>query len=83
VAKKNRNFFPNSRLHDKRRLAQYGANEPGAQADSHENDPLRLPSVPRLQQLLRSKLWDDTINAMEKGSRNRRLAKELEEIIQL
>ena len=26
VAKKNRNFFPNGRLHDKRRLSNYGAN---------------------------------------------------------
>lgn len=64
-------------------LTHLGANQPGAQADCDENDPLRLPSVPRLQQLLRSKLWDDTINAMEKGSRNRRVAKKLKEIIQL
>ncbi len=59
-----------------------GVNEPGTQADCNENDPLRLPSVPRLQQLVRSKLWDDTINAMEKGSRNRRVAKKLKEILQ-
>lgn len=52
-------------------LTYLGATEPGAQADCAENDPLRLPSVPRLQQLPRSKLWDDIINAMEKGSRNR------------
>jgi SRSO17 transposase len=64
-------------------LTHLGANEPGAKADCDENDPLRLPSVPRLQQLLRSKLWDDTINAMEKGSRNRRVGKKLKEIIQL
>ena len=64
-------------------LTHLGANEPGAQADCDENDPLRLPSVPRLQQLLRSKLWDDTINTMEKGSRNRRVGKKLKEIIQL
>jgi len=64
-------------------LTHLGANEPGAQADCHENDPLRPPGVPRLKQSLRSKLWDDTINAMEKGSRNRRVAKKLKEIIQL
>jgi hypothetical protein len=64
-------------------LTHLGANEPGAQADCHENDPLRLPSVPRLEQVLRSKLWDDTIDAMEKGSRNRRPGKKLQEIIQL
>jgi SRSO17 transposase len=64
-------------------LTHLAAAEPGAQADCNENDPLRLPSVPRLQQLLRSKLWDDTINAMEKGSRNRRVGKKLKEIIQM
>jgi SRSO17 transposase len=64
-------------------LTHLGADEPDAQAKRDENDPLRLPSVPRLQQLLRSKLWDDTINAMETGSRNRRVAKKLKEIIQL
>jgi len=64
-------------------LTHLGANQPDAQADCNENDPLRLPSVPRLQQLLRSKLWDDTINAMEAGSRNRRVAKKLKDIIQL
>jgi SRSO17 transposase len=64
-------------------LTHLGANAPGAQADCDENDPLRLPSVPRLQQLLRSKLWDDTINAMEKGSRNRRVGKKLKELIEL
>jgi len=37
-------------------LTHLGANEPGAQADRNENDPLRLPSVPRLQQLLRSQV---------------------------
>jgi SRSO17 transposase len=64
-------------------LTHLGANEPGAKAACDENDLLRLPSVPRLQQLLRSKLWDDTINAMEKGSRNRRVGKKLKEIIQI
>lgn len=64
-------------------LTHLAATEPGAQADCNENDPLRLPSVPRLQQLLRSKLWDDTINAMEKGSRNRRVGRKLKEIIQM
>ena len=64
-------------------LTHLGANEPCAQADCDENDPLRIPSVQRLQQLLRSKLWDDTINAMEKGSRNRRVGKKLKEIIQI
>ncbi|NLS91940.1 MAG: hypothetical protein GXX96_07135, partial [Planctomycetaceae bacterium] len=64
-------------------LTHLGANEPGAKADCDENDPLRLPSVPRLQQLLRSKLLDDMINAMETGSRNRRVGKKLKEIIQM
>jgi SRSO17 transposase len=64
-------------------LTHLAATEPGAQADCNENDPLRLPSVPQLQQLLRSKLWDDTINAMEKGSRNRRVGRKLKEIIQM
>lgn len=64
-------------------LTHLAATEPGAQADCNENEPLRLPSVPRRQQMLRSKLWDDTINAMEKGSRNRRVGRKLKEIIQM
>jgi len=39
--------------------------------------PLDLQSVPQLQNVLRSKLWDDNINSMEKGSRNRRVGKKL------
>jgi hypothetical protein len=33
--------------------------------------------------VLRSKLWDDNINSMEKGSRNRRVGKKLKQILLL
>jgi len=52
-------------------------------ANSRLQQPLVLQCLSTLQQLLRSKLRDDTINAMETGSRNRRVAKKLKEIIQL
>jgi SRSO17 transposase len=62
-------------------LTHLGAAQ-GAQADD-KNKPLDLPSVPQLQVILREKIWDNTINNMEKGSRNRRLGKKLKEVILL
>ena len=63
-------------------LTHLGGVAQGAQAlDKHK--PLDLPSVPQLQLLLREKLWDDTINSMEQGTRNRRIGKKLKQVILL
>lgn len=43
--------------------------------------PLDIESVPQLQTILREKLWDDTINNMENGSRNKRVGKKLKQIM--
>jgi SRSO17 transposase len=65
-------------------LTHLAADEPGAQADClDEPHCLRLSSVPKMQQTLRAKLWDDVITSMERGSRNRRVAKKIREVIQL
>jgi SRSO17 transposase len=65
-------------------LTHLAADEPGAQADCQkEPHCLRLSSIPKMQQTLRAKLWDDVITSMEKGSRNRRAAKKIREVIQL
>ncbi len=63
-------------------LTHLGGNAQGAQADE-TNKPLDLPSVPQLQLKLREKLWDDTINSMEKGTRNRKIGKKLKQVILL
>lgn len=62
-------------------LTHLAANQPDAQANTDTSQLLQLPSVPELQNLLRSKLWDDAIDSMAKGSRNRRVGKKLKEII--
>ena len=64
-------------------LTHLGATAPSAQADPDKTKPLDLPSVPQLQSLLRTKLWDDTIDSLEKGHRNRRVGKKLKELILL
>jgi hypothetical protein len=64
-------------------LTHLAAHEPGAQAETDPDKPLDLPSTPQKQELLRSKLWDDMINALEKGSRNRRVGKKLKELVNL
>jgi SRSO17 transposase len=53
----------------------------GEKAKPEKTKPLDLASVPQLQTLLREKLWDDTINQMETGSRNRRVGKKMKELI--
>jgi SRSO17 transposase len=63
-------------------LTHLGGVACGAQA-LDKNKPLDLPSVPQLQLLLREKLWDDTINSMEQGTRNRRIGKKLKQVILL
>jgi hypothetical protein len=64
-------------------LTHLGASQPGAQAEQDTTKPHDLPSVPQLQALLRSKLWDDTIQSMEKGTRNRRIGKKLKQMVLL
>ena len=64
-------------------LTHLAACEPGAQAKTDPDKPLDLPSTPVNQQLLRSKLWDDMINSLENGSRNRRVGKKLKELVNL
>lgn len=64
-------------------LTHLGATAHGAQAEPEATKPLDLPSVPQLQSVLRSKLWDDNINSMEKGTRNRRVGKKLKQMFLL
>jgi len=64
-------------------LTHLGVTALDAQAKSEKTKPLELPSVPKLQALLRDKLWDDNINSLEKGSRNRRVGKKLKQMILL
>lgn len=54
----------------------------GAQADD-TTKPIDLGSTPQRQHMLRSKIWDDTINSLEASSRNRRAGKKLKEMILL
>jgi SRSO17 transposase len=64
-------------------LTHLGAAAHGAQAETKASQPLDLPSVPQLQTLLRNQLWDDNINSLEKGSRNRRVGKKLKQMVLL
>lgn len=65
-------------------LTHLAATGPGAQADAkNRRDPLRLPSVPQMQERFRAALWDDVIHTLEKGTRHRRIAKTIKELIQL
>ena len=63
-------------------LTHLAITKPSAQADDKAK-PIDLGSIPQRQQMLRSKIWDDTINTMEAGSRNRRVGKKLKELIML
>jgi hypothetical protein len=60
-----------------------GAIAQGAQAESDKTKPLDIPSVPQLQAMLWGKIWDDTINTLVHGSRNRRVGKKLKNLILL
>ncbi len=63
-------------------LTHLAITKPSAQADDKAG-PIDLGSIPQRQQMLRSKIWDDTINTMEAGSQNRRVGKKLKELIML
>lgn len=64
-------------------LTHLGVQAQDAQAEPEKTEPLDLPSIPQLQNLLRNRLWDDNINSLEKGSRNRRVGKKLKQMILL
>lgn len=65
-------------------LTHLGATMPDAQADIQNADKtLRLPSIPKLQQNLRMRLWQDAIQNMENGTRHRQVAKKIKELIML
>lgn len=60
-------------------LTHLGAVAQDAQALLDATKPLDLPSTPQLQILLREKLWNETINALEKSSRDRRIGRKLKD----
>jgi SRSO17 transposase len=64
-------------------LTHLGATAQGAQAIPDKTKPLDVPSVPQSQAMLREKIWDDTINTLEKGSRNRQVGKKLKDLVLL
>jgi len=53
-----------------------------AKACAERLKPLRLPSILQLQEMMRSQLWDDLINHLEKGKRTRAGARKIKEMIQ-
>ena len=54
----------------------------GAQAERNGHKPLRLESVPKLQEKLRALLWQDVLTHLQKGSRTQLAAQKLKEVIQ-
>lgn len=50
---------------------------------SLDNKSLDLPSIPQLQEHLRSALWDDIISGLESGTRHKAAAKKIKQLIQL
>jgi SRSO17 transposase len=64
-------------------LTHLGISQPDAQAHPDKSKPLELPSTLQLQAILRSELWDDMIDSLERGTRNRRLGKKLKQMILL
>lgn len=53
-----------------------------AQASVDTRD-LRLPSIPKLQEQLRSRLWDDILSGLESGKRHKAAARKIKQLIQL
>lgn len=62
-------------------LTHLGLNEPDAQADLQGTDTLRLPSIPQLQQLLRRKLWEDTIDKLACSKRQKAFAQKIQSLL--
>ncbi|HMP03662.1 MAG TPA: transposase [Gemmatales bacterium] len=53
-----------------------------AKACAERDKPLRLPSIPKLQETLRGKLWDDLIAHLESGRKTRLAARKIKQMIQ-
>ena len=64
-------------------LTHLGVQAQGAQANKEDDKLLSLPSVPKLQTELRERLWDDTINTMQSGKRDRKIGKKLKDLVML
>jgi len=84
VAKKNRNFAPDGRPRDRRKLGRYAANVlvADAKACAKRLTPLRLHSIQQLQETLRSQLWNDLIGRLEAGQKTRVAARKIKELMQ-
>jgi SRSO17 transposase len=64
-------------------LTHLALEAPDAKAKLHTRAELRLPSVPQLQQKLRSQLWNHVLDGLAKNKTTRRAAQKLREAIQL
>jgi SRSO17 transposase len=53
-----------------------------AKACAERLKPLRLPSIPKLQETLRGQLWDELITRLETGKKTRATARKIKELIQ-
>jgi SRSO17 transposase len=53
-----------------------------AQACAERLKPLRLPSIPKLQETLREQMWDDLIARLETNKKTRATARKIKEMIQ-
>ena len=53
-----------------------------AQACAVRNKPLRLPSIPKLQQTLRERLWDALIVRLENNQKTKAAARKIKELVQ-
>jgi SRSO17 transposase len=62
-------------------LTHLALDEPDAQAALQGTDALRLPSIPQLQQLLRRKLWEDTIDKHATSQRQKDFAQKLQSLL--
>ena len=61
-------------------LTHLALDDPDEQAKLKSNDTLRLPSIPQLQELLRRKLWQDTIAMHARGKHQRAFAHKIESL---
>ena len=64
-------------------LTHLALDAPDAKAKLNTRAELRLPSVPQLQQKLRSQLWNHVLDGLAKNKTTRRAAKKLREAIKL
>ena len=64
-------------------LTHLALEAPDAKAKLNTRAELRPPSVPQLQQKLRSQLWNHVLDGLVKNKTTRRAAKKLREAIRL